>query len=313
MDVRRRRGERVTLPGIRRGILIEVQRRSAKVADGDGREHSCAYSPEIDLSTFSNFAVGDEVEFFPGDGAQEPLITVLLPRRNKISRPGPGERHAQELILAANVDLLVIVASATRPEFNPRLVDRYLAVAEHFEIEAVLCVNKSDLLKDLPAEAGYLRGIGYKVFSSSAETGAGIEELRACLRGRLSVFSGASGVGKSSLAKVLMPGLETRIGDVRPDGRGRHTTTTSRLYSEGGIRFIDTPGIRELGLWGVHPSALTGLWRDFRPFQGKCRFTDCGHRTEPGCAVLEAVRTGIIPDFRLQSYYRVVDTQGMEP
>ena len=124
----------MTDPGRRQGILVEVQRRTATVRDADGTETSCAYSPEIRLAEFSNFAVGDAVEYFPGDASQEPLVTAILPRASKISRPGPGERHARELILAANVDLLVVVAAAAQPAFNARLLDRYLAVAERFGV-----------------------------------------------------------------------------------------------------------------------------------------------------------------------------------
>ncbi len=297
-------------PAVRRGILVEVQRRTALVRDDEGGEVSCAYSPEIDLKDFSNFAVGDRVEYFPGDAAQEPLITAVLPRATKISRPGPGERHARELILAANVDLLVVVSAAAQPDFNPRLLDRYLAVAERFGIEALICINKVDLRPDPIPEVEYLRSIGYAQVSCSAKTGAGLDALKARLRGRLAVLSGPSGAGKSSLTRALVPGSDPRVGEVRErDGKGRHTTTSSHLYATpDGIRLIDTPGLRELGLWGVEPEDVAALWRDFGPYLGKCRFTDCAHRSEPGCAVRAAVEGGVIPEFRLQSYYRVLET-----
>ena len=296
--------------GVRRGMLVEVQRRTATVRDETGLETLCAYSPGIRLGTFSNFAVGDQVDYYPGDVAQEPLITAIHPRTSKISRPGPGERHARELILAANVDLLVVTVAAAQPAFNARLLDRYLAVAERFEIEAVICINKCDLQPVTPPEALYLETIGYDRVSCSAETGEGLEALRSKLRGRLAVLSGPSGAGKSSLIAALVPDSDPRIGEVREsDGKGRHTTTTSHLYAtEDGVRIIDTPGLRELGLWNVEPAEVAHMWRDFRPFLGACRFTDCAHRTEPGCAVRAAVDAGAIPDFRLQSYYRVLDT-----
>jgi ribosome biogenesis GTPase len=293
-----------------RGMLVEVQRRTATVRDEAGIETLCAYSPGIRLGEFSNFAVGDQVEYYPGGTTQEPLITSILPRTSKISRPGPGERHARELILAANVDLLVVTVAAAQPTFNPRLLDRYLAVAERFGIEALICINKCDLQPVTPPEALYLETIGYDRVACSAETGEGLEALRVKLRGRLAVLSGPSGAGKSSLIAALVPDSDPRIGEVREsDGKGRHTTTTSHLYAtEDGVRIIDTPGLRELGLWNVQPAEVAEMWRDFRPFLGKCRFTDCAHRTEPGCAVRAAVDSGAIPDFRLQSYYRVLDT-----
>jgi ribosome biogenesis GTPase len=296
--------------GTRRGMLVEVQRRTATVRDDAGLETLCAYSPGIRLGEFSNFAVGDQVEYYPGDPAQEPLITAILPRTSKISRPGPGERHARELILAANVDLLVVTVAAAQPAFNARLLDRYLAVAERFGIEAVICLNKCDLQPVTPPEVLYLEGIGYGRVSCSASEGTGLESLRDKLRGRLAVLSGPSGAGKSSLIQALVPGSDPRIGEVREsDGKGRHTTTTSHLYATpDGVRIIDTPGLRELGLWSVKDTEVAGYWRDFAPYIGKCRFTDCAHKTEPGCAVRAAVDSGAVPEFRLQSYYRVLDT-----
>lgn len=301
-----------SVAGARQGMLVEVQRRTATVRDPDGAETRCAYSPAIRLAEFSNFAVGDAVEYYPGDASQEPLITAILPRRSKISRPGPGERHARELILAANVDLLVVVCAAAQPAFNPRLLDRYLAVAERFDIPATICINKTDLKPGLPPEVEYLAGLGYPVTACSAHTGEGIDALRARLAGKLAVLSGPSGAGKSSLIRALVPGAEPRTGEVREsDGKGRHTTTTSHLYATAdGVRIIDTPGLRELGLWGVEPADVAALWRDFRPHIGNCRFNDCMHRSEPGCAVLAAVEAGTIPGFRLQSYYRVLETLG---
>jgi ribosome biogenesis GTPase / thiamine phosphate phosphatase len=296
--------------GTRRGMLVEVQRRTATVRDDDGRETLCAYSPGIRLGEFSNFAVGDQVEYYPGDAAQEPLITAILPRTSKISRPGPGERHARELILAANVDLLVVTVAAAQPTFNPRLLDRYLAVAERFGIEALICLNKCDLQPVTPPEVLYLHGVGYDYVSVSALDETGLEALREKLRGRLAVLSGPSGAGKSSLIATLVPDSDPRIGEVREsDGKGRHTTTTSHLYATAdGVRIIDTPGLRELGLWNVTGTEVAGFWRDFQPYLGQCRFTDCAHRTEPGCAVRAAVDAGKVPDFRLQSYYRVLET-----
>jgi ribosome biogenesis GTPase len=296
--------------GVREGMLVEVQRRTATVRDAEGLETLCAYSPGIRLGDFSNFAVGDRVEYYGGDAAQEPLITAILPRTSKISRPGPGERHARELILAANVDLLVVVSAAAQPDFNPRLLDRYLAVAERFGIEALICINKIDLKPDAIPEVDYLESIGYPRVSCSAKTAMGLDALRAALRGRLAVLSGPSGAGKSSLIQALVPGADPRTGEVRErDGKGRHTTTTSHLYATpDGIRIIDTPGLRELGLWNVDPVDVAEMWKDFRPYLGKCRFTDCAHKSEPDCAVRAAVESGAVPEFRLHSYYRVLET-----
>ena len=294
------------------GIIVEVHRRSAKVRGDDGQDFDCAYSPVINLESFSNFAVGDRVTFHAGSSAQEPLITSVLPRTSKISRPGPRDRRHDELILAANVDALVIVSTPSQPDFNPRLIDRYLALAENFSIDAVICLNKIDLEPELPSELVYLKTLGYTVLTCSVRQRLGLQELQDHLAGRMVVLSGSSGVGKSSLIKALVPGADPRVGEVRDrDGRGRHTTTASQLYTlSNGLRIIDTPGIRELGFWGVESRDLSGLWRDFKALHGQCQFRDCMHRGEKGCAVAKAVAAGQIPEARLSSYRRILS--GME-
>ena len=307
-----RNGGRIELKreGIRVGLLIEVQRRSARIVDEFGKEYDCFYSPEIDLREFSSFAVGDRIEFFPGDLSQQPLITAILPRTSKITRPGPSERWSRELVLAANVDLLVVVISPKQPDFQPRFLDRYLLIAEHSGVPALICMNKSDLGSESPKEVLYLKEIGYDSLTCSALTGEGMPALRDALRGRMAVLSGSSGVGKSSMICSLFPGAQVRTTEVRShDGKGRHTTTTSHMHiSADGLKVIDTPGLRELGMWAMKPMEVAREWREFIPYFGQCRFTDCMHRSEPDCAVLAAVASGKIPEFRLQSYHRILDT-----
>ncbi|MDB5048884.1 MAG: ribosome small subunit-dependent GTPase [Fibrobacteres bacterium] len=291
------------------GTLVEVQRRTATVCGDDGSETRCQYSPTIDLAGFSNFAVGDRVTYIRAGTQQEAMITGILPRTSKISRPGPKDRISQELILAANVDALVVVTTPQRPDFNPRMVDRYLALAEIFGIGAIICMNKADLEPSLPAELEYLATVGYPVLAVSAKQGLGMEELRSALEGLKVVLSGPSGVGKSSLIRKLIPGADPGVAEVREgDGKGRHTTTSSNLYRSGGVCIIDTPGIRELGIRGVSKKELAEYWRDFRPYLQSCRFRDCAHRNEPGCAIIEAVASGKLPDFRYQSYLRIQES-----
>jgi ribosome biogenesis GTPase len=288
--------------------LIEVQRRTATVRGDDGTELHCQYSPTIDLSGLHNFAVGDRVDYIASGAQQEAMITAVHPRTSQISRPGPKDRHADTLILAANVDAIVVMATPHNPEFNPRLVDRYLALAEIFDIRAILCLNKVDLAPDVPPELEYLKGQGYPVFAISAKHGQGMDALRAGLAGLKVVLSGSSGVGKSSLIRALIPGALPGVGDVRKgEGKGRHTTTSSNLYQAGEFTIIDTPGIRELGVRGVPKREFAEYWRDFKPFLGQCRFRDCMHMNEPDCAILQAVAEGKLPDFRYQSYLRILD------
>ena len=293
-----------------RGTLVEVQRRTGVVDGDDGELYRCQYSPTIDLADFSNFAVGDRVTFIAAGSQQEAMITGIDPRTSKISRPGPMDRASEELILAANVDALVVMASTRKPDFNPRLVDRYLALSEIFGINAIICLNKADLDPVRPRELEYLQGLGYSVISISAKTGQGINELCKAMENKQVVLSGPSGVGKSSLIRALVPGAFPKVADVRKgEGKGRHTTTTSHLYKiAGNIRIIDTPGIRELGIVGISRRALAEHWRDFVPFLNQCRFRDCIHRGEPGCAIIGAVTSGALPDFRYQSYLRIQES-----
>jgi ribosome biogenesis GTPase len=146
------------------------------------------------------------------------------------------------------------------------------------------------------------------VFAISAKHGQGMDALRAGLAGLKVVLSGSSGVGKSSLIRALIPGALPGVGDVRKgEGKGRHTTTSSNLYQAGEFTIIDTPGIRELGVRGVPKREFAEYWRDFKPFLGQCRFRDCMHMNEPDCAILQAVAEGKLPDFRYQSYLRILD------
>jgi len=290
------------------GTLIEVQRRTATVRADVGSEHHCQYSPTIDLAEFHNFAVGDRVTFIASGPQQEAMILGIHPRTSRISRPGPKDRRADELILAANVDALVVVATPRQPEYNPRLVDRYLALAEIFDVQAFVLLNKVDLADEVPEELEYLKGLGYPVLRVSAKRGLGIPELRTALGGLKVVLSGPSGVGKSSLIRALIPGADPNVGDVRKgEGKGRHTTTTSNLYQSGDLTIIDTPGIRELGVRGVPKREFGEYWRDFKPYFGKCRFRDCIHVNEPDCAISGAVAEGKIPGYRYESYLRLLE------
>lgn len=296
-------------PAALRGVIVEVQRRSATVAGEDGAEYHCQYSPTIDLKEFSNFAVGDRVTYIRQSESQEPMITSILPRTSRISRPGPMERREDDLILAANVDTLLIVACTAQPEYNPRLVDRFLTLAAYFGIDAIICLNKIDLDSALPPEALYLESLGYPVLPVSAREGRGLEDLRAALKGLTAVLSGASGVGKSSLIRALVPGAVPRVGEVRKgEGKGRHTTTSSHFYrGEGGFGIIDTPGIRELG-FRASRKELGALWKDIASLAETCKFRDCIHNGEPGCSVSEAVKLEKLPAHRYESYLRLLET-----
>ncbi len=259
--------------------------------------------------------IGDRVRFIPrwnGSG----IIIELLPRENKLSRrsavPMPGA-HAFEQVIVANVDLVVPVFAAANPEPRWHLLDRYLVTAEANHLPALICITKLDLIETETGriDAGFLqtveiyRKIGYPVVMVSAQTGEGLTEIEQALRGKTAVFLGKSGVGKSSLLNALQPGLGLRTKEVNlTTGKGKHTTTHLEMFPlENGGRIVDTPGIREFGLWDIDDAELALFFREMRPFIGHCRFgLDCQHDEEPGCAVRKAVMSGQINPLRYQSY-----------
>ena len=253
-------------------------------------------------------AVGDEVVVTPRDN-EEGVIEEISPRRTKFSRRYPGKHEAIEQIVVANADQVVIVLSTRLPDFNLRFLDRFLILAEVGEMDAVVCLNKIDLIDS--AERRELRSIlsayeqlGYPVIFTSINHSESIQAFRDALRDRFSVVVGASGVGKSSLLNAIQPGLGLRVGEVGlKTGKGRHTTTLVELFSlEFGGEVADTPGIREVGLWGVDTENLDLYFPEMEPYLGECKYTDCIHVSEPRCAIVDAVNTGKISDVRYQSY-----------
>ncbi len=256
--------------------------------------------------------IGDRVELerLPdGTGA----IVAVEPRTHRFSRRQPGPRGTwREDVIVANPDLVAIVFACDRPPPNPRLIDRFLVVAEYNEVPAILVANKTDLVGvDAARErfGGYER-IGYDVLYTSARARIGLEELRGRLAGRLSIVTGPSGVGKSTLLNAMQPGLRLETGDVSEvlDRRGRHTTTHAELHpidGPAGGYVADTPGIRELGLFQIPATELASCFPEFREHLGNCAFGDCSHLHEPRCAVRDAVEAGAISPDRYDSYRRL--------
>ena len=236
------------------------------------------------------------------------LIREVAPRRNTFSRRASGERPVEQLV-AVNLDQVVVVASVANPEFSAGFVDRVLAQAEHSRISGLLVLNKCDLgsAEEARALLADYAIAGYAGQAVSARTGAGVDSLRNDCRGRRSLFVGHSGVGKSTLLNALFPGLDLRAGEVnRKTGKGRHTTTAAVLLTpEPGLELIDTPGVRSFGLWGIGPDDLDQAYPEFRPFLGHCRFADCRHGAEPGCALRDAMHSGEVPARRLESYFKL--------
>lgn len=261
-------------------------------------------------------AIGDVVRWIAsGPGAGQ--IVEVLPRRNQLARrsavPMPSA-HAHEQIIAANVDQIVAVFAAAKPRPAWNLLDRYLVSAEAADIPALICLTKLDLVEGEPegeeirAVLAEYQAIGYAGVLTSTVTGEGLSELSTALRDRLSVFVGKSGVGKTSLLNALDPGLGLRVQETsRSTGKGRHTTTHFEMFAlAAGGSIIDTPGIREFGLWDVAQDDLAWCFPEMRPFVGTCKFgLDCEHDQEPGCAIRTAVSVGTISPYRYQSYLKL--------
>jgi ribosome biogenesis GTPase len=260
-------------------------------------------------SNLPKLVTGDLV-VWSNDGADGGVILALGQRRNFFGRPSP---EGQFKAIAANIDI-VLVVFASSPTPHVSLIDRYLVAIEQLHLTAVLVLNKLDLLNqeeltNLDNMLSPYGDIGYPIYKVSAEDGRGMPELEQALANKTTILVGQSGVGKSSLLNKLNSG---KLADVAPLsetwGRGTHTTTTSSLYHMPGFDLIDSPGIREFGLGHIDEQQVFEGFIEFRPFAGSCKFRDCSHRREPGCAIQTALEAGQISIERVESYFRIVDS-----
>ncbi len=299
------------------------------VRDGE-REITCAISPRLrkkliyptadpsslrpvvqgvaEIGEVDPVAIGDRVSFVDTlDGGG--LIVEVLPRRNRLARRAAG-RKLLEQVIVANVDYVVPVFAAAQPEPKWNLLDRYLASAESLELDSLVCITKIDLSHDgwdFRAEVETYRRAGYQVVLTSVVSGEGIQELKEALQGKLSVLVGKSGVGKTSLLNALQPDLGLRVSQIsRATGKGRHTTSNLAMFAlDVGGYVVDTPGMREFGLWQVDEDPVL-YFPEMRRYVGQCRFgLDCRHEQEPGCAVRAAVQRGEISARRYKSMLRL--------
>lgn len=296
------------------GIVLRARSGFYTVRLDDGTHLECRLRGRVKQERGDSdlVVIGDRVRVAPlGDGSG--MIESVEPRRTRFSRRQPGPRGVwKEDMIVANLDQVLVVFSCADPMPHLRMVDRFLVVAEHNEVEAVVVANKVDLVGLAAARAlfaGY-EAIGYPVHHVSAREGIGLEELADRLVGRVSVVTGPSGVGKSTLLNAIQPGLRIEIGDVSSAvHKGRHTTTTAELHpltAPGGGYVADTPGLRELGLWHVPPDELAWCFPEMRPHLGGCGFNDCRHLAEPRCAVRAAVASGAISEARYDSFRRLL-------
>lgn len=258
-------------------------------------------------ANLESLVTGDLVVWRPGEPYG--VVVARQPRGSELLRPDPFGKLKP---VAANVDQIIIVI-APLPEPHANLVDRYLVAAEAVHIEPIILLNKCDLLETVDGEgiAELLAPypvLGYRVLEASCQNRDGLAALMRALEGHTSVFVGQSGVGKSSLVNALLPDANTRVGELsEARDKGTHTTTTARLFHlPTGGALIDSPGIREFGLWHMEREQIEQGFREFRPLLGLCKFRDCHHREEPGCAILAAVAAGEISERRMDSYRLMV-------
>lgn len=288
------------------GLIISHYGRQVDVEASEGERKGEIIRCHM-RTNLGQLVTGDRVIWRPNpDGG---VVVASLDRKTELVRPNP---YGEMKPVAANIDYIVVTV-AVEPLAHANLIDRYLVAAELSGIEPVILLNKTDLLNDdnrerIETMLARYEQIGYRVLRASSASEAGLAELKAHLKDRISVFVGQSGVGKSSLINVLLPGVDLKVGALSEQTRkGRHTTTTARLFHfpDGGD-LIDSPGIREFGLWHIEPGDLINGFRELREYTGLCRFRDCKHEQEPGCALKEAIDAGQITEARWQSFRQIL-------
>ncbi len=310
---------RCTLRGkLKKGFVQSQAAKSAAKANSRydklmpfSRAKRAAKREEAAQTAPARLSVGDYVKLRRLD-ATTGMIEEILPRQSEFSRRDSGstDKKVMQQTLLANLNQVVLVFATTQPDPHFGMLDRYLAICESAEVHPVICLNKADLPHDPSVEESaelYAR-LGYQVIWTSTITGQGIETLRELLKDHMTLFTGPSGVGKSSLVNAIEPGMAIKTGLISSaTGKGRHTTTGSQLYPlTGGGWLADSAGIRALATWNVAPEELASCFVEFRPYLGECEFSDCSHVDEEGCAILQAVEDGVIDERRHRSYVRIL-------
>ncbi|MEO6529136.1 MAG: ribosome small subunit-dependent GTPase A [Gemmatimonadaceae bacterium] len=303
-----RRDDGTVLEASLRGRVKKAN--SGKRADGSLRRDTISAAAGT-----LKLTIGDHVALEQDDGGTSFAIAEILPRRSRLARRAPGGGQG-ERIVAANVDQVVVVFAAANPEPHPRMLDRFLVIAEANDLAARIVINKVELVGGSEAARGRwidYEKAGYPVHYTSVKRAEGLEALHAALAGVVSVLTGPSGVGKSSLLNAMFPGLDLRVGEISESvNKGRHTTVGGYLHPlPGDTGYVaDTPGLREVGMWALSPTELDQCFPELRPFLDGCRFADCKHSVEPDCAVRDAIARGDVSVARYESFIKLRDELG---
>jgi len=294
------------------GIIIRKHKKRYTV-DSCGDSYVCSVRGRLykEVKDTKNVTVvGDKVTFSV-TGENEGIITEIRERKSKLSRSSIENPHYEQVVVA-NVDQLLAISSTKKPYFNTDYIDRFIAAGEKGGLDIVVCINKIDLKKNGEIEryAEVYRKIGYTVVLTSAVSGLGLDALKEAMKDKISVLSGQSGVGKSTIINTIQPGMNLRVKEVNPKtGEGTHTTTSVSLFRlDFGAYVVDTPGIREFNLWDIKKSDLNYYFREFDEFAPGCKYRDCVHITEPHCEVSGAVKAGKISEERYNSYVNIYNT-----
>ena len=268
------------------------------------------------ITSTNPIAVGDLIEMEPEDRLEQTaIITNIHDRRNYINRQSPAHRMHHHIV-AANIDQSLLVVTLKEPRTSQGFIDRWLVTCEAYHIPAILLFNKADLYRKKETEKfeawkEMYEAIGYRVVRMSVETGEGVDEVKECLRGKISLLSGHSGVGKSSFLNAILPELRLKTQDVSGwSGKGIHTTTFAEMFDlpDDAGQVIDTPGMKEFGLVNISRAELSGYFPEMRALAGECQFNNCLHAEEPGCVVKLAVMEGRIAEDRYVSYRTILDS-----
>jgi len=251
--------------------------------------------------------VGDWVEYDTQQAEPFPILR-LLPRKNVFWRPGPTHRKQKSLAIAANIDQVIGVVAIEQPPLNLGFMYRLYLRAASMGVPLTLLVNKMDLVSEIPGELNYLKNLGYPLICLSIQKGEEFDSLVSRLQGKTSVLVGLSGAGKSTLIQKVFPHIQTLVATVREGiGKGRHTTTCSTLFTlDESTHIIDTPGLKELGIHDLEEPDWETVFPELKSIEGQCRFSDCSHGSEPGCALNALVSNQYMPQNRFLAYTKLL-------